>query len=56
MKNNLLGNINNKEKHFDDNITIDINNLKNEFDLFTKQFDMNFINSLKTIKSQILTN
>ena len=57
LKNEIqtLKNNKNNEKHFDDNIEIDINNLKNEFDLFTKQFDMNFINSLKTIVNQHVT-
>ena len=31
---------------------ININNFKNEFDLFKNQIDINFINNLKTIINQ----
>ena len=34
------------------NVTSNLNNLKNEFNVFTKQLDINFINSLKTIVNQ----
>ena len=37
------------------NVNIALNNLKNEFDVFTKQLDMNFMASLKTIVNQHVT-
>ena len=37
------------------NINMNLNNLKNEFDVFTKQLDMNFMGSLKTIVNQHVT-
>ena len=37
------------------NVSNGLNNLKNEFDVFTKQLDMNFMASLKTIVNQHVT-
>ena len=37
------------------NVNMNLNNLKNDFDVFTRQLDMNFMGSLKTIVNQHVT-
>ena len=65
LKNDVVGNVNvikginqNNAKDYDEDIESvrkNINELKNEFDILTKQLDMNFMNSLKTIVNQHVT-
>ena len=55
LKINSIGNSQNNSKNFNESILANLNKLKNEFDLFAKQFDMNFMNSLKTIVNQHVT-
>ena len=50
--NSINGIIKNQSNNNDLNEHSNLNNLKNEFNVFTKQLDINFINSLKTIVNQ----
>ena len=56
--NNNINKIQNNQNNINGNIekiNSDLNNLRNEFDIFTKQLDMNFMSSLKTIVNQHVT-
>ena len=60
MNNNFSGKYQNQMNNNDldgkiQNVTIELNNLKNEFDILIKQLDMNFMSSLKTIVNQHVT-